>query len=193
MQCEICGKNFSTGKKVEIDGTLMLACADCANFGEAKEEIMPVVREKPRKGYGAGNAWNARPSRPAFVPSPKTLDAQFDFGLDLASDYGVRIRHAREKKGLTIEDLGLAIYAPVSEIRRIESQSLKPGDVRIKKLESCLGISLREKNSGASGPEKKAVAVESDKNTDYSEQRRAFTLADMIKKKADENAAEKEK
>ena len=40
MQCEICGKSFSTGKKVELDGTLMFACEDCAGFGKAKEELM---------------------------------------------------------------------------------------------------------------------------------------------------------
>ncbi|MBI4053068.1 MAG: TIGR00270 family protein [Candidatus Diapherotrites archaeon] len=183
MQCEICGKSFSTGKKVELDGTLMFACEDCAGFGKAKEDIRPIVREKPRQNPNAGRHGTAGQ---AFAPAPKTLDTQFDFGLDLAPDFGRKIRHAREKQGMTIEELGLKAYVPASEIRRIESQSLKPNDLLIKKLESCLGISLKEKSAGKSAPEGKTATAQPAKNALLGGSTHAFTLGDMIKRKSEE-------
>ena len=183
MQCEICGKSFSTGKKVELDGTLMFACEDCAGFGKAKEDIRPAMREKPRQNLNAGRQGTAGQT---FAPAPKTLDTQFDFGLDLAADFGHKIRHARERQGMTIEGLGLKAYVPASEIRRIESQSLKPNDLLIKKLESCLGISLKEKSGGKIASEGKIAPSQPAKNVRQNGSTHAFTLGDMIKIKSEE-------
>lgn len=126
MQCEICGKATANAKKVVIDGSEMLACAECASFGVEKQEQF------------AGQ-------RIDFQEREFVKTGKFDLGLDFKKGFGKIIQQARQKQGLTIEELGKKIFEPASLLKRIESEHIKPSEKVISKLEKTLNINLKEK------------------------------------------------
>ncbi len=68
----------------------------------------------------------------------------FDDMEEVATDYDDRIRSAREKKGLSQEDLAKKLNEKASLIRKLERGDILPSDSVQKKLERSLGISLSE-------------------------------------------------
>ena len=81
--------------------------------------------------------------------------------MELAEDFNILVRQARESKGWTREELGAKINERVSVINRIESGKMEPDSKLAKKLEKTLNITLIEKyddmdlesfKSSASGP-----------------------------------------
>ncbi len=63
---------------------------------------------------------------------------------ELLSDYGFAIRRAREARGMSQEELALAIKEKASLLKKLEREDLRPEDSVRKKLERVLGISLTE-------------------------------------------------
>jgi putative transcription factor len=63
---------------------------------------------------------------------------------ELLSDYGSAIRRAREARGMSQEELALAIKEKASLLKKLEREDLRPTDGIRKKLERVLGISLNE-------------------------------------------------
>ena len=63
---------------------------------------------------------------------------------ELLSDYGFAIRRAREARGMSQEELAIAIKEKASLLKKIEREDLRPTDSIRKKLERVLGISLTE-------------------------------------------------
>jgi|SRR3989344_6068544 len=150
MQCEICGRD-SELKKAEIDGTELMLCSSCN-----PEKSVPATEKKSFAFTG----------KKISAPNPGNLGE----GLEVASDYGKRIREAREKKELTLEELSKKLFQNKSFIQRIEAQSIVPSNELIKKIESELEINLKEKN-------------ESEIELNESNETQGRTLADFIKKK----------
>lgn len=64
---------------------------------------------------------------------------------ELVDDYGSVIRRAREKRGMSQEELALEIREKVSLLKKIEREDLVPEDSTRKKLERVLGITLTER------------------------------------------------
>jgi len=125
MECEICGRQAGRGKKIELDGSTLIVCEECAKFGVEKEE------ERPRQSFGP---------RISGIP---IVEKEFDLGLGIAPDFGKRVREARERKGLTVKELAMKIFEKESLLHRIENQAIKPSDSIIQKLERELGIELK--------------------------------------------------
>jgi len=171
MDCEICGKNLSLGKKIvlDLDGTELVVCEDCSGFGSKIDEIEEPVKEK-KKPVGQASVVAGKPK--TALPKEKELD----LGLELVADYGTVIRRAREKKKLTIEELAKKIFEKESTLHRIESQAMLPSDEIVKKLEKELEIDLSD-----SLPDEKEVEEFKPK----AEPIEGFTLADLLKKKKD--------
>ncbi|MBN2067777.1 MAG: TIGR00270 family protein [Candidatus Diapherotrites archaeon] len=136
MQCEICGKNAGKGREIELDGSILIVCDACSSFGTVtKEQVLcgekaPAPMPKPNL-------------RQAAMPYYEFED--LDLGLDLAPDYGSIIRRAREQKGLTVKELAMRVFEKESVLHRVESQSIRPSDSLISKLEKQLGIKLKAK------------------------------------------------
>lgn len=63
---------------------------------------------------------------------------------EIASDYDQRIRQAREREGLSQEDLAKKLNEKASLIRKLERSDILPSDSVRKKLERHLDISLVE-------------------------------------------------
>ena len=133
MQCETCGKPIREGKKVKLEGSIVITCADCAAYGtvvgDVKREEKKVVKPSPQV------------KAEVKLSVPEETEA-------LVEDYNVRIRTAREKRQMKQEDLAKVLNEPVSVIHRVESGRFEPGDALLKKLEHHLGIRLIEKTGG---------------------------------------------
>ncbi|MDI3502159.1 MAG: putative transcription factor [Archaeoglobi archaeon] len=123
MQCEICGREVSNLKKVRVGRALMNVCDRCAHLGE---EVHETRVETPRRA------------------PPKRSVAEMPVE-DIIPNYSEVIREARERLGLSQEELARKIKEKVSLIRKIERGELTPEEKVARKLEKELGIKLMER------------------------------------------------
>ena len=127
--CEVCGSSLKTGpNKVEIDGAIMIVCNNCVKLGR------PVAGALVRSA-------RPNPIQSGFRPSPgPSGPSEPDFEVD--PDYYLKIRQAREKLGLSQEDLGRMLNEKPSVIRMVESKKLKPDLVLTRKFMHSLKLNL---------------------------------------------------
>ena len=137
MICEFCGAEVSRTKNVAIESSVLAVCNDCARFGQ--EVSAPVVRRGSLPPVIAQRL-EARQRRqtPRDVYANPAVE-------ELAEDFPMRIREARELRGWKQADLGAKINEKASVIAKLESGAMTPGDSLVKKLERELGIKLMEK------------------------------------------------
>jgi len=119
--------------KVEIDGAIMVVCSGCARLGRAVGG--GIVRPS-----AATIAARVRPLQPSFRSAPAPAAMQVEYDVD--PEYNVKIRQARERMGLSQEDLGRILNEKPSVIRMVESKKLKPDSVLVRKLTHQLKITL---------------------------------------------------
>lgn len=133
-QCEVCGNEIrSQPVTVVIDEAVFRVCPPCSRLG------------KPAPGLSrdaAGVVAGLSPSRlsmaiqkpqPLLPPQPE---------LELRSDYSREVKQAREKLGLSQEQVGHKINEKPSVIRLLETGKLKPDDILTRKIEHLLKIKL---------------------------------------------------
>ncbi|MCD6370165.1 MAG: TIGR00270 family protein [Thermoplasmata archaeon] len=138
MICELCGRNVPRLKKVIIEGVILNVCDECAKFGkEIKGNEIPkdvkylppeVVRERLER---------KRRKRKDYLEEEEVL----------IDDYSRVIREARERMGLTQDELAKKILEKKTVISKIERGEMRPDEKLIKKLEKALNIKLKEKVS----------------------------------------------
>ncbi len=121
-------------------------------------------------------------SKPAFAvsvqtlkpPKPlKTSNRDIEKSIEsytLIENYGLLVKSARERMGLSPEELGVKLGEKASVIRKIEQGKLKPDNVLAKKLEHFLKIKLL-----VSSTEIKPVSVSK------VEDERGLTIGDLLK------------
>jgi len=110
----------------------MLVCVNCTRLGR-------LVGGGPSSAPAPGQPRGFRDARAqsTFKPaSPKEEDLEID------PDYYVRIRQAREKLGLSQDQLGMMLNEKLSVIRMVETGKLKPDIVLARKLMHHLKINL---------------------------------------------------
>ncbi len=127
--CEVCGSPLRTGpNRVEIDGAIMIVCNNCVKLGRPVGG--PVVRDaRPSQVQSS-----FRPAQSSFVGSSPELEVD--------PEYNLKIRQAREKLGLSQEDLGRMLNEKLSVIRMVESKKLKPDPVLTRKFMHHLKVNL---------------------------------------------------
>jgi putative transcription factor len=174
LRCEVCGRKIH-GKPVKaiIEGAKLTVCSGCSKHGTIiwEEETKQPITLKPK---------------PKTTSSP-TLKTQttgkaqtvLEGVLELVDDYDVRVRQAREKLGLTHEELGKRINEKVSVLKKIETRKIKPDDKLAAKLEHALRIKLLVPAS-----EEKVPVVTSKPSS------RGLTLGDIIQFDKDKSGAE---
>ena len=158
MNCEMCGSMSGKLINVEIEGTEMKTCVDCAKFGKE----ISVIRKSnvpPNVNEGLQKRSKRIQSRDIFEESSV---------MELAFDYSLRIRNARNALGITQEELGKRINEKKSIITKLENAHIHPDEKTIKKLEKALEINLKE-----SVQPMKVKTFTTTKN---------FTIGDLIKK-----------
>lgn len=116
--------------KVVIEGAIVVACPRCARLGKPYVEP-PSQRVRPRTRPAQ---YSVRPTR--SVPRG-TLEE-----LEVVEDFSAKIRKAREKTGLTQEDLARRVKEKLSIIQKIESRKITPDMKLCRELEHSLRISL---------------------------------------------------
>ena len=97
----------------------MVTCSRCAELGSAEWEPEPASRDWPAK-IGSGAA--ARTT--FFIKKRGTAKVSEDIAV--AEGFGSLVRRAREKMGLSHEDLGRKVAEKVSVIKKIESEKMVP-------------------------------------------------------------------
>jgi len=137
MQCEICEKGIERGKRIKLEGSVVVACEECSKYGEVVAEAEPP-KPKPRvveKRAEAGERSRVE-ERPEFV-----LYIQ----EELVEGYPELIKNKRESLGMKQEELAKRINEPSSVVHRIESNRFEPSPKIAKKIQSVLGIKLMER------------------------------------------------
>jgi putative transcription factor len=118
--CELCGKDTDSLKKAKIEGATLKVCDSCADMGETVE-TKSKKRKKKKKSRSRS----------------RKKDTQ-----TLASDYGDRVKQAREGEKLSISEVSDDLNEKESVIKKIENEELKPDKSLAGKLSKKFGIEL---------------------------------------------------
>jgi putative transcription factor len=158
MQCELCGRVCAC-KSASIENVRMMLCPDCLKHHgtEVKEDY---EQSSPIQSPFLGR-----------IRKPTEKDVYKDMNKELVSGWNDIIKKAREKKGLSREELGFKIGERTVTIGKIENGDLRPSDTVVIRLEKELGITLVE--------EVKTVSNVSAGSRSGG----GFTIGDFIKKK----------
>jgi putative transcription factor len=150
MRCEVCGRKIhSDPVRANIEGAILTVCVECSKHGKVVHQEFSGIPSGSLPGSPSG----ARPS-PTMAPSStkstmhlptiqkKPPVAQVQITTEVVTDYAAQIRNAREKLGLTIEDLGKKINEKASLLRHVENNKVPPNNQLANKLERVLKITL---------------------------------------------------
>jgi putative transcription factor len=131
MRCEVCGNEIRGRPHYRvIEGAKMTVCGRCARFGSADWD--PATERVTAR---------ARPSaRP--TPSRPRSEVEAVEHLELIEDYGEKIRKARQKARMTVEDFAKKIREKESVIKKLEKEELSPDIGLVRKIRNSLGIEL---------------------------------------------------
>lgn len=119
MECELCGKSVGSLTEIMVEGSPVKVCLNCVKFGQEPEKKVLKKREKP-------------------MPMSE-LESE-----DLVSDYGTRIKKAREDKKISREDFARDIGERESVIKRIENNEMTPDIELVKRIERYLEVNLSD-------------------------------------------------
>jgi putative transcription factor len=124
LTCEVCGAKIGgPPDRVEIDGAFLWVCPSCARRGTP-------LAATPRTFGGP-------------VLRPRSIArGQSAPELEIDPEYPSIVRHAREKMGLTQEQLGRTINVKPSVIRHVETAKMRPDILLARKLMHQLKVNL---------------------------------------------------
>ncbi len=133
LQCEVCGRRIEGSPyKVIIEGAKLSVCIACSKHGKTYYE-QPLPKTAIQK--------RATP-RQFKIQTKKTPIPPAETALELVEDFDAKIRQAREKLGLSHEELGKKINEKVSVLRKIETGKMKPDNRLATILEHILKVKL---------------------------------------------------
>ena len=177
MRCEVCGRRIHDNpNRVIIEGAKLMVCSECVKHGKATWEEPPKPKHAPPQRQ-------AIPSQGPIQIKKKVIQASVDTSQEIVEGYDEKIRQAREKLGLSHEDLGRKISEKSSVLRKIETRKITPDNLLVSKLEHTLRIKLLV-----------PVADEKVQQTAPKAAGRELTLGDLMqlsKKSKGEEAAER--
>ena len=127
MNCEICGNPIiGVSQVVLVDGAKLRVCNNDAKLGTAVKETVRPQGFVPR-------AINS-----PLIPKFDIIEGE----LELRDDFGTAVKSAREKMGLSQDQLAAKINERASLIRHVETGKMRPDGVLATKLERFLKIDL---------------------------------------------------
>lgn len=140
MRCEVCGRKIHENpNRVVIEGAKLYACNECAKHGKTTWEEAPKLKFTESQRQAAPGAV---PIRGPIQIRKKIIQARVDTSQEIVQGYSDIIRQARERMGLSTEDLGMKINEKESVLRKIETGKISPNDLLVSKLERTLKIKL---------------------------------------------------
>jgi putative transcription factor len=134
LRCEVCGcKIHGSPIRAVIEGAKLTVCVECAKYGKIiREEELELGQRVPKK---APVPFSARIQK-------KTVGAKVEITQEVVEGYHAKIRQAREKLGLSHEELGKKINEKASVLSKLETGKMTPNNVLVTKLEHALKIKL---------------------------------------------------
>jgi putative transcription factor len=140
LRCEVCGRKIREAPtRVVIEGAKLTVCTECSKHGKvAWEEPAKPTPTIPKQGIPS----QTMPNRAPIQIKKKIITARVDTSQEVIADYAEVIREAREKLGISTEDLGKKINEKESVLKKIETGKMAPNDQLISKLEHTLKIKL---------------------------------------------------
>ena len=151
MLCEMCGNEVEATSRVRIERSVLQLCPSCARFGTPVEPPPKPAVELARPAARGGAPVAAR-----SAPRGRRLeerDLYTEIGeLELALDWGQRVRKARAALNWTPEELGKKLNEKKSVVLKIESGDIHPPDALVRKLEHLLKVRLRAEPEGTPAP-----------------------------------------
>ncbi len=124
-RCEICGNTIrGPTDTIEVDGGLFRVCSTCSKLG--KSANLPQKKQSPRH----------------IISKSESINTIYEDDVELRIDFNKAIKSAREKKGISQDEMGKLINEKISVIRHLETGTLKPNDMLSRKLERFLKIHL---------------------------------------------------
>ena len=117
--CQLCGEDSDNLKKTKIEGAVMKVCSSCSDMGD-------VVEQKKKKKTKKKSSKTYRPK-----------DTE-----KLTSNYGEKLKEAREDRKLSIKELADSLNEKASLIKKIEREDLKPEKSLANKLSKELDVTL---------------------------------------------------
>lgn len=174
MRCEVCGRKiYGKPCNVIIEGAKLTVCGECSKHGKVLEEktqpaTLKTIQAKPKT---LPTSKTQQKGKPEIKPEEE---------LELVEDFNVKIRQAREKLGLTHENLGKRLNEKVSVLRKIETSKMTPNNILARKLEHELKIKLLVPASRKVTPQIKIPKPE----------KRELTLGDIIQLNKKDNMVE---
>ncbi len=166
MRCEVCGRKIREAPmRVIIEGAKLTVCTECSKHGKAtwEEPVKPTIIAQRQ----IGGAQGAQFQGPIQIRK-RVITARVDTSQEIVENYAEVIREAREKQGLSTEDLGKKINEKESVLRKIETGKMSPNDLLVSKLEHTLKIKLLVPVAEEKVPLPKAAS-------------RDFTLGDVVR------------
>lgn len=139
--CDMCGAEEENLVVALIEGTELIVCKNCAQYGKILRKVnKPFIEEKTEKKVVVG-------------PEKEIIDM-------IVNDYAERIRKKREKLGLKQEDFAKMISEKESLVHKMEIGEFKPSIDLARKLEKKLEIKLIEQYEEEFKPEKRLESKE---------------------------------
>ena len=134
MRCEVCGRKIHGAPiRTLIEGAKLTVCIECSKHGK-------IIREEEAE---FGQRVPKKPLTPvSFVQKKKPVQAKVDTTQEIVEGYDSKIRQAREKLGLSHEELGKKINEKASVLSKLETGKMTPNNMLVTKLEHVLKIKL---------------------------------------------------
>lgn len=142
----------------------MSVCGSCVKYGVEQAGAQNEVTGRSR----VAASLERRAAR------GRSRDIYDEMQEELVADYGPRVKNARTRRGMTLEELGTKLGERVQVLTKVEGGTFHPPDNLIRKLEKELDIKLTEKPeapAASGGPKPKSGPL---------------TLGDLIKQQLKE-------
>ncbi len=134
VRCEVCGRKIHTDPiTAVIEGAKLTVCVECSKHGKIVTEDVYASKAKPTA---------KTPTHIPVLTQKKKTEVKVEITQEIVQDYSTKIRQAREKLGLTHEDLGKRINEKSSVIGKLETGKITPNNILATKLEHALKIKL---------------------------------------------------
>ena len=138
LNCEICGDRVLEDPiRINVEGSIMFVCGSCASLGKRTESSL-----EPNSPGNSGD--RSGKSRSGSHRSPPSYFVNPSEEGQLIEGYALILRQAREKIGITQEELGKKVNEKPSTLRLVERGTLRPSDSLTRKLEHYLKIDLQD-------------------------------------------------
>jgi putative transcription factor len=132
LRCEVCGRKIHGAPiRAAIEGAKLTVCIECSKHGRIIYEEEAAERT-PKKALAPIS----------FIQRKKPPKAKVNITKEIVEDYDSKIRQAREKRGLSHEELGKKINEKASVLSKLETGKMTPNNQLVTKLEHILKIKL---------------------------------------------------